>query len=189
MGAEDSRPTTGYVRSAHKHTKDKYMMTIEEKHREIWTLIEKARVGMLTTEDGGDLRARPMTVVQKGYEGTLWFLTLRSSEKVFETLREQRVCVTFAHPDDRSFVSLSGIATLSSDQKRIDELWSKGVDLWFPKDRDNDQVVLLKIDVYKGESWTVKEGGIKKMFEVAKAAITGSTPDIGQNDKFEEPRD
>ncbi len=162
-------------------------MTIEEKHREIWHIMEKARVGMLTTRDGDDLRARPMTVVQKGYEGTIWFLTMRSTEKVFETMREQRVCVSFAHPDDNSFLSLSGMATLDNDQNLIDKLWSKGVDLWFPKERDNDQVVLLKIDVYKGETWMVKEGGLKKMYEVAKAAVTKSPPNIGQNEKFEEP--
>ena len=162
-------------------------MTIEEKHREIWYIMEKARVGMLTTKDGDDLRARPMTVVQKGYEGELWFLTLRSAEKVFETMREQRVCVSFANTDDNSFVSLSGVATLSHDQERIDELWSKGVDLWFPKEQESDQVALLKIEVHKGETWTVKEGGLKKIYEVAKASVTGSRPNIGQNEKFEEP--
>lgn len=157
--------------------------TIEEKHHEIWEVIKTIKTGMLTTRDGENFRSRPMQLVQKAYEGTIWFFTSGQSAKVFEAMNNPEVNVTFAHPDQNEYISLSGIASISRDRERIDAMWSKGVEIWFPEGK-NDDVALLKIDVYMGERWSAKDGTLKKAYEFAKAALTGSTPDIGKNEKF-----
>jgi general stress protein 26 len=157
--------------------------TIEDRHQEIWNHISEIKTGMLTTVDGDELRSRPMQVVQNSYEGVLWFFTSASSAKVFEASRHGEVNVTFVDPDQEIYISLSGTAELSRDQERIDALWNKAVELWFPNGK-NGNVALLKIDIHQGEKWSSKEGALKKMYEMAKAAVTDSTPDIGKNEKF-----
>lgn len=160
--------------------------TIEEKHNEIWELIQASKVGMLTTIDGNTLRARPMYVVQKAYEGDLWFFTEKSSAKVYEALRNRRVNLTFTNVEEDIFLSLSGEASIDNDPERIEALWSKAVDLWFPGGKNNGDITLLKVDVTEGESWTINESGLKRIYEMAKAAITSGTPDLGTNEKFKQ---
>ena len=157
--------------------------TIEEKHHEIWEAIKDIETGMFTTQDGEKLRSRPMQLVQKAYEGTLWFFTSGHSAKVLEAMDNPEVNVTFANPEENEYISLSGIAGVSHDRERIGSMWNKAVEIWFPKEERGD-VALLKIDIYMGERWSSKDGTLKKAFEFAKAAITDSTPDIGNNEKF-----
>jgi pyridoxine/pyridoxamine 5'-phosphate oxidase len=79
---------------------------------------------MLTTEDGGQLRARPMVAAQDDFDGTLWFFTRASSHKVSEVESEQHVGVTYADAGKQDYVSLSGTARLIQDKATI-QAWAK----------------------------------------------------------------
>lgn len=41
----------------------------------MWDIVEKARVGMLTTQFGGGLRARPLQARPDRDAGIIWFVT------------------------------------------------------------------------------------------------------------------
>lgn len=159
-------------------------MSNPEHKKLIWNLIEDVGVGMLTTQDGDDLRARPMKIVQDNYDGKLWFLTKRSAEKVTEAAGEQAVCVTFENPEKQVYLSLSGRARLSSDPKLIEKFWSPWAAAWFPQGKDDPDVVLLEIEVYQGEHWKNDENMILKLVEYAKANLIAERPNLGENQKF-----
>jgi general stress protein 26 len=159
-------------------------MSSQESKTQVWEDIKKIGVGMLTTEDGEDLRSRPMAVVQDDYSGSLWFFTSKDSAKAFEINDEHNVCVTFSDHKNDTFISLSGRAKLNQDKALIKQFWNKGVEAWFPNGADDPNVTLIEIQVYQGEEWDAKESQMVKLYEMGKALITDTTPDIGDHRKF-----
>ena len=159
-------------------------MSSPEHKKKIWEMIKDIKVGMLVTLDGDMPRARPMHLVQDAYDGTLWFYTRRSAEKVSETDRDHDVCLTFSDQDKGVYVSLSGKAQLSSNQELIDKYWNPFIGAWFPEGKDDPEVALLEIKVEMGEHWMAKESKAFQLYEFAKANIKHTTPNIGENEKF-----
>lgn len=159
-------------------------MSSPEHKQKIWNYIEKIKVGMMVTEDGQDMRARPMHIVQKDYDGRLWFFTRASAEKVTETKQDRHVCISFSDPHDGVYVSMSGTARLTQNQDLIDKYWNPFVAAWFEEGRDDPEVALLEIKVHKGEHWDSKDSKVVQLYEVAKANMTEKEPDLGENEKF-----
>ena len=155
------------------------------KHKEkIWDYIEDIKVGMLVTEDEQDLRARPMHIVQDEYDGTIWFFTKKSAEKIDEVKDKHRVCLSFSDNEDNVHVSLSGFAHLTQDKALIDKFWNPFVAAWFEGGKDSDDVALLEIKIYKGEHWDSEDSKVVQLYQIAKANVTDEQPDMGENEKF-----
>lgn len=154
----------------------------------IWNLIRKTKVGMLTTLNGNEknsLHARPMSLVQDAYDGTLYFFTSKSSGKVYEvTNDEKEVCVTFSNPSEQVYVSLSGQAKLTQNKELISKYWSDGVAAWFPDGIDDPDVAILEVKINKGEHWNADESKIIQLFEFVKAKLTDEVPEVGEHEKF-----
>lgn len=159
-------------------------MSSPEHKQKIWQMIKDIKVGMLVTQDGSTPRARPMHLVQDAYDGTLWFYTRRSAEKVSETDQDHDVCLTFSDQEKGVYVSLSGKARVSNDKQLIDKYWNPFIAAWFPEGKDDPDVALLEIKIEMGEHWMAKESKAYQLYEFAKANIKNTTPDIGENEKF-----
>jgi general stress protein 26 len=159
-------------------------MSSNEHKEKIWNFIKDIKVGMLTTQDGNDLRARPMHLVQDEYDGTIWFFTKRSAEKSFEVKDEHNICLSFCDHNDGVHVSLSGHARLTQDRNLIDQFWSPFAGAWFEGGKDDPDVALLEIKIYKGEHWESEDNKVFQLYEIAKANLTDETPNIGENQKF-----
>jgi len=164
-------------------------MSSPEHKQLIWNLIKEVKVGMLITEDNdtkASLHGRPMSLVQDAYDGTLFFYTHKDAGKVYEVANEKKeVCITFADPSDQVYVSLSGHAKITHDQKLIDKYWSAGVSAWFPEGKEGGNVAMLEVKIYKGEHWNTDENKLIQLFEFTKAQINDETPEIGEHEKFD----
>ncbi|MDX1574435.1 MAG: pyridoxamine 5'-phosphate oxidase family protein, partial [Methylophaga sp.] len=137
------------------------------------------------TLDGDTPRARPMHLVQDEYDGTLWFFTRRSAEKVSETANDHDVCISFSDQDEGVYVSLSGKARLIDDKALKEKYWNPFIAAWFTEDKQDPEVALLEIKVEMGEHWQAKKSKAFQLYEFAKANINkNTTPDIGENEKF-----
>lgn len=157
-------------------------MSSPEHKQKIWNFIKDIKVGMLVTQDGEDLRARPMHLVQDEYDGTIWFFTRRSDSKVYEAEDDKHICLTFYDNDVQ--VSLSGRARLSQDQALIEKFWNPYAEAYFKGGKSDPEVSLLELKIYQGEHWK-EESKVKELYEVAKAnLVKGETPDMGENKKF-----
>lgn len=159
-------------------------MSSPEHKAKIWSLIKDIKVGMLTTTRDDQLRARPMHIVQDEYDGTLWFYTELPSGKSTEILNDTPVCVTFSDPKNDVFVSLTGSARITRDQSLIEKYWNIFVGAWFTEGRESENVAMIEIKVKKGEHWDAEQSKIVQLYEVAKANLTDSEPDLGENQKF-----
>jgi general stress protein 26 len=157
-------------------------MTSSDRHEDLWKRIKDIRFAMLTTlDDDGSLTARPMTTVQKEFSGTLWYFTSRSSPGSRAVEANGNAGIHYSEPKDDVYVSLSGDARLEHDRARMEALWSPMVKAWFPGGLDDPDLVLLRVDVHKAEYWDVDESKPVQLFKMAKAAVTGVPPKLGEH--------
>ncbi|RRB00777.1 pyridoxamine 5'-phosphate oxidase family protein [Larkinella rosea] len=161
------------------------METLEQRNgdmEKVTKLISDIRIGMLTTQDEhGNLVSRPMAVMQVDEEGNLWFLTKEHSPKTEQIDQHYKVNVAFADASDSSFVSVSGSAEELQDRAKIEELWSPMAKPWFPEGKDDPQLSLLKVHIETAEYWDSSSSRMVRLFEMARAALTGDTYKLGEN--------
>ncbi len=155
--------------------------------RKLAELIKDIRFAMLTTvAPDGTLRSRPMATQDPPFEnGEVWFFTEEDAPKTAEIAREHQVNVAYAAPQDQSYVSLSGTATLVHDRAEIHRRWNPFVKAWFPKGPDDPNLALLRVRVITAEYWDAPAGRMSTLYAMAKSALTGSAPDhVGEHEKL-----
>jgi len=136
--------------------------------------IKDVRIAMLTTTDEqGSLHSRPMYTQKPDADGSLLFLTDAASAKVYEVKADSQVNLSYANPDDNVYASVSGRARAYRDQAKIDELWSEPMRGWFPKGKDDPNIMILQVQIEKGEYWDSPSSILVKAYAYARAVVTG----------------
>ncbi|MFC5411590.1 pyridoxamine 5'-phosphate oxidase family protein [Larkinella bovis] len=145
-------------------------------------LIDTIRIGMLTTlDEHGNLVSRPMAVMQMDENGDLWFFTKEHSPKTDQIGTNYKVNVAFADVSDASYVSVSGTAEEQRDRAKIEELWSPMAKPWFPDGKEDPELVILKVHIETAQYWDSTSSRMVRLFEMARAALTGDTYQEGEN--------
>lgn len=138
---------------------------------------------MLTTHSGGRLRSRPMSTQKMETDGELWFFTNDNSHKIEEIEADNRVNCAYAKPDDNTYVSVSGTASISKDRAKIEELWSPILKAWFPDGLDDPTLCLLKVQVQEAEYWEASSSTLIQLAGFVQAFVTGKKMSYGEHGK------
>jgi general stress protein 26 len=147
-------------------------------------LIEDIRIAMVTTvQPDGTLHTRPLASLAYENDGQLWFYTAIDSAKVNEVVNDVRTSVAFSDTGKDAYVAVSGTADIVNDRERIRALWTPFAKPWFPDGPDDPNLVLLRVHVERAEYWT-SPGKAAYLFNVAKAAVTGTRTHMGENRKL-----
>ena len=155
-------------------------MTDDTELETIRSIIDAAKVAVLTTTSPtGELHSRPLAVLDDVFEGSLWFFTQDPSPKSDDIGANPEVNVAYA--DGKGYLSIAGTATIEHNQTRIDQLWNPMAEAWFDDGRDDPTVALLRVDARTAEYWSSDKPGVVRAFEIAKAIVTKTQPDIGEN--------
>ncbi|CAN5423321.1 pyridoxamine 5'-phosphate oxidase family protein [soil metagenome] len=158
------------------------MTTPTTPQEQVWDKIKDIRFAMLTTrDDAGPLSSRPMTTVQKSFDGTLWFFASRDSQQALDVAASPQVNLAYADTGDDCYVSIKGTAKLTHDRARIEALWSPMIKAWFPGGMDDPTLVLIEVEAHEAEFWDVKESKPVQLFKMAKAAVQGVQPKLGEH--------
>ena len=146
-------------------------------------LIKDIDVAMLTTKDGsGNMRARPMgTLNGSGFDGTLYFFTDAGSPKVNEIESDHQVNLTYSDRKSQHYVSVTGQARVTRDEKKIRELWNPIMKAWFPKGLDDPSLALLEVEVSEAEYWDSPNSTVVQLVGFAKALLTGERYKAGKD--------
>ena len=147
---------------------------------EFWDRAEAVTAGMLDAT-GGE-RLVPMSHYADRAANTLWFITAKGTETVD---------AVEAGPKDSRYVlsdngkglyaHLTGVLALSEDRAKLEELWNPVADAWFEGGIDDPDLRLLSFRISAGEVWVTTTSGIRFMYNVAKAKVTGDQPDMGDH--------
>lgn len=160
-----------------KKTENANPKSPDEERAHIHEMLEKisdvmflsfASVGQAPVLDG-----RPLHVTAREDDNTLWFMVPRDSKKVAEVQRHSGAVVT-AQTGSR-WLAMSGIADVVNDRAKIESLWSKAHEVWFPNGPQDPNVCLLRFRPESAEYWD-NSGmlGVKYLLAAAKAFVTGT---------------
>jgi general stress protein 26 len=147
-------------------------------------LIDETSIAMLTTEEpDGTLRSRPLATLQMDSAGKLWFFTALSSGKVGEIDQHRKVNLSYANVGKQDYVSISGHARLFRDPEKMQQLWTRWVEPWFPEGVNDPDLGLLEVTVDDAEYWDAPASKTQRLFGLAKALSTGNTDKLGEHAK------
>lgn len=151
-------------------------MDSNDNRRKITDLVSRADSAMLTTmaTDGTHV-SRPMAVQESEFDGDLWFFTDTDSDKVRQIEANPQVNVSLANEKKNEWTSFSGAAVIVHDRQKIEELWSKPLETWFPDGTDTTGLALLKVEVGSAEYWDA-DNKAKQVLGMVKA-IRKDDPD------------
>jgi general stress protein 26 len=148
--------------------------------------IRPVSFAMFTTQgETGHLVSQPMTLVETDETGGMWFFT-STLTKLWENIAHHpEVNLSFVDQEDKLFVSVSGTAERIVERARIQSMWNAAVQAWFPNGPEDEHAVLVRVAPHAAEYWDSNDSTMVRMFQHAKAAITGTTPDAGGHGKIE----
>lgn len=146
----------------------------------LWELIKSIRFGMLTTRHAnGHLHARPMTTQNRALDTPqLHFFASRSTEPVIDADAQPQVNVSYADPGQDRYVSVSGRARIVDDPQQKQRLWNTAAEAWFPYGPQDPDVALLEVEIEHAEYWDVKSSKPVQLYRMARAVLTGTTPEL-----------
>ncbi|MBN8280770.1 MAG: pyridoxamine 5'-phosphate oxidase family protein [Gammaproteobacteria bacterium] len=122
--------------------------------RQLWAKVRGVEIAMLTTLDtDGTFRSRPMATQAIESDEFLWFFAARDSGKVAALRANPQVGLVYASPADHLYVMASGKASVSDNDAKARELWSKAAQEWFPGGPADSGLVLICVDVDEAEWW------------------------------------
>ncbi len=162
-------------------------ISLEKKLDELYGLIEGIEIAMFTTRRrDGRLVSRPMATQTQAEGSDLWFVTDIESDKLDELAFDPQVNLAYYKDRTREWVSVSGIARVTQDRRLIHELYRRDWKAWFgdaggERDGgpDDPRLALILVDVESVVYLKLDKPQPVVLFEVAKAMVTGSPPDVG----------
>ena len=155
-----------------------------EDREKLWDLIKDIKFGMLThRHSSGMMHSCPLTTQNKKLDehSMLYFFISRKSEMASALATDANVNVSYAHPGDDSYVSVSGKAAIAENQAKKEELWSSFAKAWFPGGVNDPDLALLEVSIHQAEYWDVKESKMVQLAKMATAAATGKQPHLGEH--------
>jgi general stress protein 26 len=159
---------------------DTFIPADDDDMKTIATLVKSAKVALVTTITAtGHLHSRPLAAQEVEFDGDLWFFTKDPSSKVDDIRANNQVNAAFE--SGKGYLSVAGTASIVHDRAKVDELWTPVVDAWFPEGKNDPTVALIKLSAESAEYWASNEPGVVTAFKIAKAIVTHTQPDVGEN--------
>jgi general stress protein 26 len=148
---------------------------------ELFTLLAEFDTAMLVTlDDDGTMRARPMALQRdKLPDCDLWFPSADDTRKTDEIERHHEVNVCCTRNRDRAYVSVSARARVDRHAAEARRLWQPSWRIWFGGDKPEDGgIVLLKLDIERAEYWDPEGGRLRVVYALVRNGV-GAPPHAG----------
>lgn len=154
----------------------------------LYAHIDDIEIAMMTTRrSDGHLQSRAMATQKRVPGADLWFVTTDDAPKLRDLAGDPHVNLSYYKDRTREWVSVSGIATLTSDRATIHQLYAPDWEIWFPKGndprhgtKDDPRIVLIGVDVHAAVFLEVDKPQPVVLYEMVKGWLTGSTPGVGE---------
>jgi general stress protein 26 len=145
-----------------------------EEVRHVAELVDRARIGMLTTMTGsGKHVTRPMALQEVELDGDLWFFCYGDSAKALQIRSQPEVNVSFANDKQSEWTSPSGKAQVVYDRQQADGCGPAALKIWFPDGLDTQGLSLIKVHVHSAEYWESTSSKVRQLIGPARPAVTG----------------
>src|SRR4029078_13484389 len=103
----------------------------------LYSHIDDIEIAMMTTRRAdGHLQSRAMATQKRAEGGDLWFGSLEGTQKLRDLAADPHLNLSCYKDRTREWISVSGLATVTSDREKIHELCALDWRAWFPKEAD-----------------------------------------------------
>jgi len=162
------------------------MPNSHKKLEELDKLIEGIETAMFTTRRAdGHLVSRPMATQKRIADVDLWFVTDAETHKLDELATDPHVCCSYYDSKSREWVSVSGVAHVSKNRKRIRDLYEPDWKVWFSDDGgnrnggpDDPRIALIFVDADSVIYMKNDKPRPVVLWEAIKGMVTGNRPDV-----------
>jgi general stress protein 26 len=149
----------------------------------LWSEIRKVRTGMLGLTGGPPQHMQPMTAFADPEKaelqsGAIWFFCRKDNDLLKQAGAGHSAMFTLVAKDDDFVACIAGTVREDHDRARIEAFWNPVVAAWYPDGKGDPMLTLLRFDPEDAQVW-IGRGGARFAWEIAKANLTGSRPDIG----------
>lgn len=155
---------------------------ISEEAGKIFDILDHAKLGMLVTgsQEAGALDARPMSFVEIDRESlVVRMFSSAESMKEDEIKQDPRGNISCMDLGKQSFVSLSGLVTISNDMELKQRLWKPIHLAWFPDGVEDVGLRVVEFRIVAGRFWDSPSSKVVQVFGIAKAILTHETYKAG----------
>ncbi|MFC6101137.1 pyridoxamine 5'-phosphate oxidase family protein [Olivibacter domesticus] len=160
----------------------------DEAIKKVKELVEIAEACFFCTDlnkVGVPLSIRPMSVQKVDDEGNLWFLSAKDSHKNEELSNDPFVHLLFQGSRYSDFLNIYGLASVSDDKKKIDELWVPILKTWFTEGKDDPRITVIKVEPTEAYYWDNKHGNAIAFAKQSIGSIFGKTIDDSVEGKLD----
>ena len=156
--------------------------------KKLYEQIDDIEIAMMTTRrSDGHLQSRAMATQKRAAGADLWFVSQEGMPKLEDIEGDPHVNLSYYKDRTREWVSVSGLAHLTRDRKKIHELYAPDWKAWFPDEgdprhgtKDDPRFVLIGVDVHAAVFLEVDKPQPVVLYEVVKGWVTGTAPEIGE---------
>lgn len=121
----------------------------------------------------------PMQVQQVDELGDLWFFSGADSVHNLQLTGDHRAQLMFCNPAKIEYLVIFGEATITRERRKIDELWTRAVEAWFPQGKEDPNLTLVRVHPVRTHYWDTEDGKLVTMARILTAAVTGKAIDEG----------
>ena len=159
----------------------------EKKLDDLYELIDGIATAMMTTRRAdGHLVSRPMQTQERETGLDLWFMTNVETHKLDDLMNDPHVNLSYYRDRTREWVSVAGLATVSTDRELIREVYEPDWKAWLGDEGgerdgspDDPRIALILVDAESVVYMKVNKPRPVVLFEVARAMVTGTAAEIG----------
>jgi len=159
----------------------------------LYEMIDEIGVAMMTTRrTDGHLESRAMATQKRAPGADLWFVTTEGSAKLRDLEYDPHINLAFYKDGTSEWISVSGVAAISRDRRKIQELYASDWKMWFPDEgdprhgtADDPRMVLVGVDIHAAVFLEVNKPRPVILYQVAKGWLTGTEPDLGEMHEIE----
>lgn len=151
-----------------------------EAGKKIKSLVEAAKNSCFFCTNigqGKQFSTRPMSAQKIDDDGVLWFLSATDSHKNQHIASDPSVQLLFQGSPHSDFLTLFGKATISTDKKKIKELWEPILKVWFTEGENDPRISVIKFVPEDGYYWDTKHSEAVAFAKQLIGAAIGKTLD------------
>ncbi|UJQ95247.1 pyridoxamine 5'-phosphate oxidase family protein [Mariluticola halotolerans] len=148
--------------------------------KQFWDKLEDIRTVMLGSP-ASDQHMQPMTANGAREENAVWFYSKKDTDlaKAAQSGGEVHMCLT--DRDHGYYACVMGHLVLEHSELHIKRYWNPVASAWYPDGKADPDLTMLKLIPRTAAIWAGSGNPVKFGWEVARANISGSEPDVGHH--------
>jgi|UPI000038ECDB general stress protein 26 len=161
----------------------------EEQNQDVSKLVDLVKdvrsCMLITIEKYTDILAgRPMGISKIEEDGTMWFFTKTTSQKVDEIEQNSQISLAIMSESKNIYLMINGTADLSYDYGKMKELWNPAMKAWFPEGLEDPDMMLIKVTPSEARYWDSSASKMIVALNMVKAIVTGKEYNEGTHGKI-----